>query len=488
MRHSVLHAMLLLACLALPLAAQTAWPPAPFVLSTPPKGNTDIFRMDHIGGCASNGIEQDILRLQWQDARWMPPYENRNDTTDTIRYEFTFIIDSVGASSSKRILVSFPSDNDGMWPSLTLRGNIVYEALFRPTIPYPVEPDSIVMRLPWYVRAWNRAGSTYSDTAGITIRDNPIPTRPLVVSLNRPPLAPPAAIMPLHGSVITGISAQTPPIDVIWTPSSDRNIRKGEVIGAFRSYDVRIRSWVIDQARKVDTLTYQFVARVARTAPAGKGAPIGSLHVENAGSIHGIQIPPDTIDAWFGGLVNAPTPTTADTVVIDWTVYVKDFNYTYTERAKGGPLLDEVTHRYDAMKQTLTSDTAAWSRYGCRPHELVSETFRFTLVRDGITGVVRMQDKVPTAACTILSCHPAPSSGVSTMTYALARSTTVQIDVHDLRGARIATLLHRAQSAGRHEVVWEGRDDTGCMVPTGTYILRITADGAQQHRPVVVLR
>lgn len=487
MRSVVSFSLLFLLTFTVPLAAQTAWPPAPFILSTPGQGNTDIFRMDHIGGCASNGIEQDVLRLQWQASRWMPPYENRNDTTDTIRYEFTFIIDSVGAMSSKRILVSFPSDNGGLWRSLTLRGNIVYEALFRPSIPYPVEPDSIVMCLPWYVRASNRTGSTYSDTAGITIRDNPIPTRALVVSLNRPPLAPPNAVMPLHGSIITGITAQTPPIDVIWTPASDRNTRKGELIGAFRSYDVRTRSWVIDQERTVDTLTYQFVARVVRTAPAGKGAPIGSLSVENTGWTTGFQLPFETIDAWFGGLVNAPTPTTADTVVIDWNVFVKDFNSTYTERATGGPHLDEVMHRYDAMKQTLTSDTAAWSRFGCRPHELVSETFRFTLVRDGITGVTRLPDDVP-SACTILSCHPAPSSGVSTVTYALARGATVQIDVYDLRGARIATLLHGAQSAGRHDVVWDGRDQTGCMVPTGTYILRITTDGMQQQRPIVLLR
>ncbi len=487
MRHPVLSAMLLFACLALPLAAQTAWPPAPFVLSTAPMGNTDIFRMDHVGGCTSNGIEQDVLRLQWQASRWMPPYENRNDTTDTIRYEFTFIIDSVGASSSKRILVSFPSDNGGMWPSLTLRGNIVYEALFRPTIPYPIEPDSIVMRLPWYVRASNRTGWTYSDTAGVTIRNNPMPTPPLAISFNRLPHAAPVAFTPRNGSVMTGITALTPAIDVIWSPALDRNIEKGRFVDAFRLYNPMTRSWVSDPGRTIDTLTYQFVARVVRTAPAGKGAPIGSLHVENAGSIHGVQIPPETIDAWFGGLVNAPTLTTADTVVIDWNVFVKDFYSTYTERATGGPHLDEVTHRYDAMKQTLTSDTAAWSRFGCRPHELVSDTFRFTLVRDGITGVTRVLDHVP-AACTILSCHPAPSSGVSTMTYALARSATVQIDVHDLRGARIATLLQLAQSPGQHEVVWDGRDQTGCMVPTGTYILRITADGMQLQRPIILLR
>lgn len=487
MRSPASFSLLFFLTFTFPLAAQTAWPPAPFVLSTPGQGNTDIFRMDHIGGCASNGIEQDVLRLQWEASRWLPPNESRNDTTDTIRYEFTFILDSVGVSSSKRILVSFPSDDGGMGRSLTLRGNIVYEALFRPPIPYPVDPDTLVMRVPWYVRAWNRTGSTYSDTAGITIRNNPLPTHALVVSLNRPPMSPPTAITPLHGSVMTGITAQTPPINVIWTPAQDRNILKGQLIAAFRYYDARSRFWEIDPLRTVDTLTYQAVARVARTAPAGKGAPIGSLFVENTGWTTGFQITTATIDAWFGGLVNAPTPTTADTVVIDWNVFVKDFNYTYTERATGWPRLDEVMHRYDAMTQTLTSDTAAWSRFGCRPHELVSETFRLTLVRDGITSVARVQDEVP-AACTILSCHPAPSSGVSTMTYVLARSATVQIDVHDLRGTRIATLLRGVQASGRHDVVWNARDDAGGTVPSGTYIIRITTDGAQQHRSVVVLR
>ncbi len=72
----------------------------------------------------------------------------------------------------------------------------------------------------------------------------------------------------------------------------------------------------------------------------------------------------------------------ADSVVLDWCVFVKDFN------TAEGPMLQKVNFRYDTNGM-LRPDTALWSRYGERPHELSSPWFRLTLARrrGGSTGI-----------------------------------------------------------------------------------------------------
>jgi hypothetical protein len=124
---------------------QTAWPPAPFLLSTPAVQNPTLFRMDHVAGCPGNGLEQDKQYLQWQRSVWLPPYEGRNDSTDTVRYEINFIVES--HSGPGTITVPFPSANGAVDWDVVLSGDELYERLFRPPVPHPVEPDTIVLRV-----------------------------------------------------------------------------------------------------------------------------------------------------------------------------------------------------------------------------------------------------------------------------------------------------------------------------------------------------
>jgi len=370
-----------------PVWVKQPFNPGPFVLSTiATGGNPTLFRLDHTGRCNPTAtppwsLELDTLRLHWQKAQWLPPYDKKNNENDTIRYEWYGIIDSVGTGGTRTLTVSILADNGGASPSLTLPGDKLRELIFRPGVQPQPNQDSLVMRIKWFVRAFNKLGmSTYSDTAGATIRNNPAPTPPLIISINRPPYAPPTPVSPANNATISGISATTPPIDVIWTPARDINIEKGILIGGFKVYNLATQTWIDDPSgRTVDTLTYQWVGTVVRTFPAGKGAPIGTLLVRNTGSTSGFQLNSTDLDMLFGGFSTNPTSTSADSVILDWMVYVKDFNQT-----DWFPMVD-VTWRYNP-DGTMRADTIL-SRFGCTPHELISNTFRVNLTKLDQGGV-----------------------------------------------------------------------------------------------------
>jgi len=79
--------------------------------------------------------------------------------------------------------------------------------------------------------------------------------------------------------------------------------------------------------------------------------------------------------------------------------------------------------------------------------------------------------------------YPNPSGGQATLEYALPEQAEVRISVYDVLGRRVATVADGAKQAGRHSVQLEG-----ARMPSGTYFVRMRAEGFQQTRRLTVVR
>ena len=67
---------------------------------------------------------------------------------------------------------------------------------------------------------------------------------------------------------------------------------------------------------------------------------------------------------------------------------------------------------------------------------------------------------------------PNPSSSSSTIRFQVGTPSTVRLDVYDVQGRLVQTLVDGEQSAGTHEARWNAAD-----VAAGTYIYRLSVDG-----------
>ncbi|MEZ5064884.1 MAG: SMP-30/gluconolactonase/LRE family protein [bacterium] len=77
-----------------------------------------------------------------------------------------------------------------------------------------------------------------------------------------------------------------------------------------------------------------------------------------------------------------------------------------------------------------------------------------------------------------LRVSPNPFAGRSSLSYELPRRGTVSVAVYDVRGRVVRTLVSdREQSAGRHQVTWDGLGDGGARVPDGVYFVRVACEG-----------
>jgi hypothetical protein len=83
-----------------------------------------------------------------------------------------------------------------------------------------------------------------------------------------------------------------------------------------------------------------------------------------------------------------------------------------------------------------------------------------------------------------------PNPFVETVTLRLAApaGAAVHVTVHDLRGARVATLQVASAAGGEVRVAWNGRREDGSAVPAGVYLVRASGASASVTRRVVRVR
>jgi hypothetical protein len=69
---------------------------------------------------------------------------------------------------------------------------------------------------------------------------------------------------------------------------------------------------------------------------------------------------------------------------------------------------------------------------------------------------------------------PNPFNPVTSIAFELARPARATLEIFAVDGRRVARLLAANLPAGRHEAVWNGQDDLGRPVASGTYFYRLT--------------
>jgi hypothetical protein len=81
---------------------------------------------------------------------------------------------------------------------------------------------------------------------------------------------------------------------------------------------------------------------------------------------------------------------------------------------------------------------------------------------------------------------PNPTRGSLTTEFSVARTSHINLAVHDLQGRVMQTLAKGVYAPGRYQVKWDGRTDHGA-VPAGMYFLRMTTEEGQTFTNRIVV-
>ena len=82
---------------------------------------------------------------------------------------------------------------------------------------------------------------------------------------------------------------------------------------------------------------------------------------------------------------------------------------------------------------------------------------------------------------------PNPARLATKVVLALPQAMSVRLDVYDIAGRRVRTLVSGVLDAGAHPVTWDLRSSAGVRVRPGIYALRLVAGSTRLGRTIVVM-
>ncbi len=96
---------------------------------------------------------------------------------------------------------------------------------------------------------------------------------------------------------------------------------------------------------------------------------------------------------------------------------------------------------------------------------------------------------LPASGYALHPCYPNPFNPLTTISYDVPDPVTVTLTIHDLAGKLVKTLVaSQTVDAGRHEVVWNGRDNRGRMAVSGVYFYRLEAGSFSETRRMTLVK
>ena len=84
--------------------------------------------------------------------------------------------------------------------------------------------------------------------------------------------------------------------------------------------------------------------------------------------------------------------------------------------------------------------------------------------------------------------YPNPFNPSTVIEYALPEASHVRIEIYNLAGQRIKTLISSYHNPGRYKVYWDGTDDNGLKVASGVYIYRLVAGNNIVAKKMLLLK
>jgi hypothetical protein len=119
--------------------------------------------------------------------------------------------------------------------------------------------------------------------------------------------------------------------------------------------------------------------------------------------------------------------------------------------------------------------------------DTTSSTYAFKFKTPMITGCERCYFGIPDVI-KIEQNYPNPFNSSTMIRFSVSNITQVAITIYDLLGREIAKLLNARLNSGYHTVTWDGKNNKGIMVGSGTYIYVMSAGENQEAKKMILLK
>ncbi len=112
--------------------------------------------------------------------------------------------------------------------------------------------------------------------------------------------------------------------------------------------------------------------------------------------------------------------------------------------------------------------------------------FTIPVTLDVITGLGE-EDELPTTF-DISWNYPNPFNPGTTLDFRLPQVANVKLEIYNVLGQKVRTLVDAQMQPGRYKAIWDGRNDAGAALSSGMYICRFAAGDFERVQKMILLK
>lgn len=84
--------------------------------------------------------------------------------------------------------------------------------------------------------------------------------------------------------------------------------------------------------------------------------------------------------------------------------------------------------------------------------------------------------------------YPNPFNPTTTIEYELNRSDKIQLEIFNIRGEKVKTLVNEFQNAGSYRIQWDGTNSNGSKLSSGIYFYTIKSGGEVSTKKMILIK
>jgi hypothetical protein len=144
-----------------------------------------------------------------------------------------------------------------------------------------------------------------------------------------------------------------------------------------------------------------------------------------------------------------------------------------------GDVIEDLGNNHGKLHLFFFSDNS----YGCYMNGH-GQDFGGTLMYTSLDidfGSISYLDNITVSQQSIsMQNYPNPFNPSTTIAYNMIEAGKVSIEVFNMKGQKVKTLVHETLPAGEHSVVWNGRNSNGKRVGSGIYFYKLNVNGKSE--------
>ena len=119
------------------------------------------------------------------------------------------------------------------------------------------------------------------------------------------------------------------------------------------------------------------------------------------------------------------------------------------------------------------------------------ECFKKNTARTGIASqptTTVPNNEVPVFSTQLGKNYPNPFNPSTTISFSLEKAGNARLDIYNVKGQLIKTLLNKSVAQGYHTISWNGTDNEGQNVSSGLYLYKLTTDNFSSMKKMIMVK